>query len=95
MGYRLSPTAKRDLETIANYGIDAFGMEAAQKYYAGLVRGFNFLAQYPKAARLRQEVRPPVRAYPCQSHLIVYEIDDAQNILILRVHHAREDWLDL
>ncbi len=64
-------------------------------YHARIERCCEFLSEHPFAARLRNEVRPPVRAYPCQSHVIVYEIDDANNILIVRVCYGREDWLDL
>ncbi len=95
MAYRLSSAASRDMENIGDYGIDYFGIENARAYYLRLERSFNFLCEFPLAARLRTEVRPPVRAHPCQSHIIVYEIDDASDILILRIHHVREDWLDL
>jgi toxin ParE1/3/4 len=52
----------------------------------------NFLSRFPRAARLRDEVDPPVRAYPYRSHLIVYDID-GDAIVILRIRHGREDWL--
>ena len=60
-------------------------------YRDHLLRAFEFLAQFPRAARLRTELRPPVRIHFCRSHIIVYRENDA-GILILRVRRGREDW---
>ena len=90
-GYRLSLAAADDVADIFVTGACDFGVAQADVYHAGLERAFLFLADYPRAARLRVEISPPVRAFPYKAHLIVYDIlgDD---ILILRVRHAREDW---
>ncbi len=95
MGYRFSDKAAKDVDGIVFQGAVDFGREQSIIYHGKLMRCCQFLAENPRASRLRQEVRPPVRAYPCQSHIIIYEIDDANDILILRIHHSREDWLDL
>ena len=44
-------------------------------------------------ARERTEISPPVRIHPSGSHVIVYLIEEAENILIVRVRHGREDGL--
>jgi len=90
-GYRLSRAAEFDLVAIAEYGIETFGLEQTLAYRDHLLRAFEFLAQFPRAARLRTELRPPVRIHPCRSHIIVYREDD-HGILILRIRHGREDW---
>ena len=59
----------------------------------GLEATFEFLADYPRAARLRQEISPPVRALPYKAHLIVYDIENDDVIVILRIRHSREDWM--
>ena len=70
-----------------------FGPAQADGYHDGLEATFNFLVEYPRAAREREEIRSPVRIYPYKAHLIVYELGPNDNVLILRVRHAREDWL--
>lgn len=90
--YTLSGAAERDLEHIAAYTVDTFGIEQALVYRDGLIRSFDFLAENPKSARLREELKPPVRAYRFQSHLIFYDLLPDGSILILRVRHGREDW---
>lgn len=91
--YALSKAAERDLENIATYTVEMFGVEQALAYRDGLIRSFDFLADNPKSARLRHELKPPVRAYRFQSHLIFYDALSDGSILILRVRHGREDWV--
>ena len=91
-GYRLSHAAADDLVDIFLTGIAEFGPAQADIYHAGLERAFAFLAEYPRAARLRLEITPPVRAYPYKAHLIIYELASDDSVLILRVRHGREDW---
>jgi toxin ParE1/3/4 len=92
MGYRLSRKAEDDLIAIYRTGIDEFGLAQAERYFAGLEQAFALLAVYPRAARERREISPPVRAHPHKSHLIVY-IVEGDDVLILRIRHAREDWM--
>lgn len=92
MSYRLARRAEDDLDAIYTAGAEAFGAAQADAYAAGLIRTFQFLASYPRAARERSEATPPVRAHPYKSHLIVYVIE-GDDILVARVRHAHEDWL--
>ncbi len=91
--YRLTRAAADDIAAIFIAGIDLFGLVQADAYHTGLEATVEFLADYPHAARLRQEISPPVRAYPYKAHLIVYELDDADRVVILRIRNGREDWL--
>ncbi len=92
--YKMSKAAERDLTDIAAYAIATFGIEQALAYRDGLINCFTFLAEHPKSARLRHEINPPVRARRFRSHLIFYDEQPDGGILILRVRHGREDWLD-
>ena len=74
-------------------GLAQFGQARADTYHEGLAAIFAFLAEYPRAARVRDEITPPVRAHPHRSHLIVYELDAENKVVILRVRHGREDWI--
>ncbi len=91
--YSLSQAAEGDLANIATYTIETFGVAQAIAYRDGLIRAFEFLAEHPMAARLRNELKPPIRAYRFRSHLIVYDVLPDDGVLIQRVRHGREDWL--
>jgi toxin ParE1/3/4 len=92
-GFRLSRAAADDLVQIYLQGLTLFGAAQADRYHDGLGEAFAFLADYPLAARLRDEIAPPVRVHRYQSHLIVYELAEDDTVLILRVRHGREEWL--
>ena len=76
--YQLTRAASDDLVAVYLYGLERFGPAQADGYHDGLER---------------EEIRSPVRIYPYKAHLIVYELGPNDNVLILRVRHAREDWL--
>jgi toxin ParE1/3/4 len=90
--YRLSFAASDDILHIFLEGLDRFGPPQADEYHEGLASAFGFLAEYPRAARLRDEIDPPVRVHRYKSHMIVYDIGEDDTVLILRVRHGREDW---
>jgi toxin ParE1/3/4 len=91
--YSLTQAAAKDISDIFIAGLAMFGLDQADKYHEGLTATFAFLADYPRAARVRFEITPPVRAYRYKSHMIIYEIDDDDAVIILRVRHGHEDWL--
>jgi len=88
---RFSKAARRDLQTIYLQGEEMFGRKRADAYAVGLAAAFRLIADYPLSARPRQEIKRPVRAWPCQSHVILYTVDEA-GVLALRVRHGHEDW---
>lgn len=90
-GYRLSAPAEADMRTIFWDGIERFGERRAETYLEGLEHIFAFLSRHPEAARLRKEISPPVRAYPKEAHVIIYEIMDG-GVVILRIRSALENW---
>lgn len=92
VGYKLTRKAEEDFIQIYLTGVAEFGEMVAENYQAGLRAAFEFLSEYPYAAREREEISPPVRAHPYKSHLVVYIID-GEDILILGIRHGREDWV--
>ncbi|WP_264319382.1 type II toxin-antitoxin system RelE/ParE family toxin [Rhizobium terrae] len=52
------------------------------------------LADNPRMARERRELKPPMRLHPHQAHVIAYTIRE-HDILIVRVLHGRQDWQSL
>ncbi|HEY9056119.1 MAG TPA: type II toxin-antitoxin system RelE/ParE family toxin [Aurantimonas sp.] len=93
MTYRLTEKAADDIQCIYANGIRLFGARQAAQYHARLRRNFETLARHPELARERTELAPPVRVHPCGSHVIVYVIDQ-NGVLIVRVRHGHEDWLN-
>ena len=69
--YRLSSKADEDLEAIFLIGLDLFGYDQARRYNEGLVKASVRLSEYPKMARLREELSGQVRALPHEAHVIV------------------------
>lgn len=91
--YRLSQQAQAELRQVYLDSVSAFGMNQADRYSAGLKAIFEFLADNPRAARERLDVEPPVRIHPYRAHVVIYTVDDL-GVLILRIRHGREDWLE-
>lgn len=92
MSYRLSQKADADIRNLYVFGVQTFGVDHAERYFSGLFEAFEFLANFPLAARLRPELRGETRAHPYQSHLIFYRHDGA-DIFVQRVRHSKEDWV--
>lgn len=90
--YRLAEAASADIVAIFIEGLALFGLVQTDKYHDGLTATFEYLADYSCAARLREEIEPPVRAYNYKSHLIVYDLGDDDTVIVLRVRHGHEDW---
>jgi toxin ParE1/3/4 len=88
--YRLSRAAANDVVGIYLHGLERFGPGQADRYHTDMAAAFAFLARHPLAARLREEIAPPVRVHPFGVHLIVYE-QTGGGILVLRIRHGRED----
>ena len=91
MPYRLSRRASEDIIHLYLEGRRLFGEGQAETYYAGLKDTLDLLANFPRLARERSELHPPMRVHRYQSHIVLYVID-AEGILVVRVRHGREDW---
>ncbi|MFP4126348.1 MAG: type II toxin-antitoxin system RelE/ParE family toxin [Alphaproteobacteria bacterium] len=94
MAYRLTRRAEADVIEIFVNGAERFGLEHAEAYHAALERTFELIALHPRLAQERTEIVPPVRIHPSGAHVIVYTVDAADDVLIVRVRHGREYWID-
>ncbi len=92
MAYRLTRKAEADILHIYRESAEQFGTAQAEAYHARLERTFGLIALNPRLARERVEISPPVRVHPCGAHLIVYLVEESDEVLILRLRHRREDW---
>jgi toxin ParE1/3/4 len=89
--YRLSESADQDLLRHYAESAQRFGLAHADRYFDGLEATFEFLAQYPHAARERTDLSPPLRAHPYKAHVILFQIEDG-GIVVVRLRHGHEDW---
>lgn len=87
----LRPAARADLGAIWRYGAAKWSIEAADHYVEALSKAFELIASFPEAMPLREELEPPVRAYPVRSHLIIYRSLESE-VEVIRIRHGREDW---
>jgi toxin ParE1/3/4 len=93
--FRLSLAAKEDIIGIAEQGIRLFGPAQARRYHDELFAIFDMIAAYPRIARERRELSPPMRIYPFKAHLVVYRVEQDGSVLIARIRHAHEDWAEV
>ena len=70
-----------------------FGLMQTDAYAVGLVKALRLISEYPLASRLRSDTKIQVRTQPYKSHVIIYQFDEV-DVVILRVRHAHEDWID-
>jgi toxin ParE1/3/4 len=94
MGFRLTAQAEEDIVGIAEAGIRLFGETQALAYHQQLFEMFELIAASPQMARERPEITPPVRVHPFKSHVIIYVLTEPDDVLIVRVRHSHEDWLE-
>ena len=88
---KLTGEAERDLEDIYVQGALRFGTTQAERYSDGLYACLELLAFHPAMAPERFEISKPVRAHPHGSHVVVYEIEN-DDVLVLRIFHQHRDW---
>jgi len=79
-----------DLEAIAEYTIERFGIEQARHYRDELKDCLDQLAGNPGLGRRAEQLSAGLRRHEFRSHIIFYRAVDA-GILILRVLHYRMD----
>ncbi|MEO5806116.1 type II toxin-antitoxin system RelE/ParE family toxin [Devosia sp.] len=91
MAYVISERAADDIYWLYESGKREFGEWAANAYLDLLRHAVEFASAYPGASPSRKFVSGPVRTKYFGSHLIVYEMNDL-DIVVLRVFHQSQDW---
>ncbi|MBU1188050.1 MAG: type II toxin-antitoxin system RelE/ParE family toxin [Gammaproteobacteria bacterium] len=86
--YQFSRRAAIDLEAIADYTIEQFGIEQARDYRDHLKVCFQQLADNPRIGRPAEQLSAGLRRFEYRSHIIFYQADGS-DILIVRVLHYR------
>jgi toxin ParE1/3/4 len=88
--YRLTERARADLIAIYDFTESKFGGYQAEAYYAGLIRSFGLLADFPFIGQTVDDLAAGHRRFRFQSHLIFYT---SQNDCIVKraiVHGAQD-----
>lgn len=93
MSYKVTLKAESDIIAIYIDGVSAFGVNQAEIYHAQMEEVFELIATTPYIARERREIDPPIRIHPYKAHIILYKIEQDGSVLIIRVCHAKEDWI--
>jgi toxin ParE1/3/4 len=87
--YRLANRARADLLDIYDFTESKFGAYQADAYYAGLVRSFELLADFPNIGQLIDELALGYRRFRFQSHLIFYTTKPNYVEIRAHVHSAQ------
>ena len=88
--YRLRALARQDLEEIWDYTFERWGVEQAERYFAGLFACFDDLAANPGMGRPRDELLTGVRSFPQGRHVVFYEIGPGSIDIIAIVHQSAD-----
>jgi toxin ParE1/3/4 len=93
VAYALSLEAEEDIIAIFLSGAEEFGVSQAEHYHSELEKIFDLLSAYPQMAPIREELTPSVRVHPHASYIILYTVSESNDVFIIRVRHAHEDWM--
>ena len=88
--FRLTPRALQDLEDIADYTLEKWGIEQAATYLRKLSARFQWLADNPDLGRARDDVEKGYRCFPEGQHLVFY-LKRSDHIEIIGVPHKAMD----
>jgi toxin ParE1/3/4 len=86
--YRFSRLARLDLIEIADYTVETWGLEQAERYMDGLDDCFMQLAQSPGIGRACDRIRNGYRRMEHRSHVVIYRVEK-DGIFISRILHQR------
>ena len=84
--YRLSRRAATDLEAIAEFTINRFGLEQARRYRDELKACF----ENPTIGRRAEQLAKGLRRFEHRSHIVFYVLTE-DGVLVVRVLHYRMD----
>jgi toxin ParE1/3/4 len=88
--WRLTPRALEDLDAIAAYTIEKWGVDQLETYLGALTNRFARLAENPLLGRDRSDIHPGYRSVPEGSHIVFYVVD-GDFINIIGIPHKSTD----
>jgi len=90
--YRTTVRAKSDLREIGRFTQHRWGQKSRIEYLARMESVCGRLAANPSLGRSRDELPQGVLSFPVGRHLIIYKVEDAGQVLIIRVLHQSMDY---
>ena len=91
--YIVSPSASRDLNSIADYFLTC-NLEAGEKIFREFNKKCENLTKFPNMGRSYAHIRHSLRGLPLDGYIIIYQILD-DGIEILRVVNGRQNLASL
>jgi toxin ParE1/3/4 len=88
--YRISTRARADLLDIYDFTEATFGSYQAEAYYAGLIRIFGLLADFPEIGPRAAGLPEGFRRFRFQSHIVFYTVQPDHIEIRGVIHHARD-----
>jgi toxin ParE1/3/4 len=88
--YQLTHHAEKDLQAIARYTLQHFGVSQARRYRDKLFKMLDLLAEFPFIGSDQSPIKPNVRRHRFHSHVIYYRTDP-KSIVILRILGTNQD----
>jgi len=90
-GYRITPTAERDLREILRYVAEQDGLDRALHVHEKFLDAFALLGSSPGAGRVREDLTgTTVRWWTVFKFVVIYEAERSP-VEILRVLHGMRD----
>ncbi len=86
--YRLTPEARKDMESVWLYSLAHWGLNQTENYIDDLTSAFSFLAKSPRTGKSCENIRTGYRKYSVIRHVIYYRETD-YGIEVIRVLHDR------
>jgi toxin ParE1/3/4 len=95
VAHQVAAEARAELDAIwYNIVRESGSIAMADGVVDAITDRFFLLGQYPKAGRVRDDLRPGLRSYPVGEYIIIYAIE-GPNAVILHVFPGRRDILTL
>ncbi|WP_299876297.1 type II toxin-antitoxin system RelE/ParE family toxin [uncultured Sulfitobacter sp.] len=88
--FRVSDRAGQDLDDIADYSIETWGIKQMESHMAMLDARFHWLAENPNLGQARPEIGPDIRGFVAGTHVIYYR-GSRNAVEIVGVLHAARD----
>ncbi len=92
--YRISETARADLERIYRHGVREYGEIQADRYFIAFFEHFEKLAARPHAYPAIDDIRPGYRRSTCGVDSVYYRvIDGTVEVMTILGRQDVESWL--
>jgi len=83
--------AEDDLRNIWAYTRLKWGEEQADKYYHEFISTCEYISKYPMLGRSYDIVIERLRGFQFGKHIIFYQVQNGESILVIRVLHISMD----